>query len=104
MNWKDFLKPTRGKIIIFIIIFIFFFPIAGYTTSFMCAGSDPCPDQSGLCFGLLGGTPLYFLSFCVPILAVPFVFIIEYLVACLIVTLYHRIKNPQRPQSPSPQA
>lgn len=78
INWKEFLKPTIGKIILFIILFFISFVFSYFAQGF----------------------PLKFMEFYIPTgLQFKSLFnlisdiVFWYLVVCLIVFIYHKIRK-----------
>lgn len=98
MNWKDFFRPTKGKIILAIVIFLIM-PIY-LETNIQCPVCHPeiedCPPCPYLSFNvlvfnidsILEGFPANFLFFGINL-------VLSYAVSCLIIFLYkeHFFKN-----------
>jgi len=95
MDWKDFFKPTIGKIILLIVLFFLSTIIWDWITPVMSGGSS----DIGFPFSFLsfvqwyrgGGPPVSRTIFSLPLLIVDI--IIWYLVSCGIVALYKKYKK-----------
>ena len=82
MNWKEFFKPTIWKIIIFIILIIFSLILIyklGLNNLTVCLGTE-CPtiEESARSLTLL---------------SLPFILIVGYLISCLIIYVYNKIRK-----------
>jgi len=89
MNLKEFLRPDWKKIVLFLVILIFF-PISVYR------GSCALPPAS--CPGLLSLLNLFMMytPFYAGIVSYPFFIfgiIISYLISCLIFWIYHKLRK-----------
>lgn len=93
MNWK-FFKPTIWKIVIFVIIFIVFVPFIHYDTGIRCEQA-PCPagTTGSLLKYILYSHDFYIYSGGILYINLIIGLIISYLISCIIVTLYNKIKK-----------
>lgn len=88
MNWKEFLKPDLRKIVVFIILFISSSFIY-FNTDFYFLGFPMSFYVRTPCFGLT--CPGWIWGFSLQYLLVDLV--IWYLVSCLIVWIYDKVKK-----------
>ncbi|MDP2924811.1 MAG: hypothetical protein Q8N99_00405 [Nanoarchaeota archaeon] len=109
---KEFFRPTTGKIIIFIIIFLLL-PVP-YTAIILggpeeCGGAETCTLGYEMKWAaLLGGIFLIasffvggnqpFLSLSDYLWKVPYLIIISYLTSCLIIFIYQKNNGPPTPK------
>lgn len=121
MSFKQFIKPIKSKIILFIILFIIFpLPISTPTMGacpqperispdeiilvpMTCYGNDRweiMPFGGIMFFSILIGLGSHFIEHATilptlifEILTIPYIIIIPYIVSCLIIFLYRKIKN-----------
>jgi hypothetical protein len=95
MNWKEFLKPSTGKIIIFVLFFVLmmFLPICGYFGS--CAlPPSPCPSSLSIFQVLMMNNPWYWEIMMSCSLYLVFTLMIAfYLLSCLIICIYDKFKK-----------
>jgi len=108
MNFKEFFKPTKGKILLFIIIFLIIpapiFKVQIFGGPNECSGIRTCVtgyttlwfSLGGLIFlcNLSGGCPfLEDMTFVHEILRVLYLAITPYILSCLIIFLYKKLKT-----------
>ncbi len=95
MNWKNFIKPTKGKIIFSIIVtaIVYLFTFVARPLCKMCAELkyENWPDIISTCNCIVGQTFLQFLSEVLIVFVLPFV--ITYLIYSTISTLIHKNKE-----------
>ncbi len=124
MNWKEFLKPTLGKVAIYFIIFI----IPYFLTLFVCKTTyefnEECPSILSYFEDILPIYNMYFLYLPLLIFYIPvnyilciltgsqqicslgsgfvrigahiFVLILYYTISCLIIFIYNKIKKNKK--------
>lgn len=94
MNWKEFIKPDWKKIVIFVVLhvlIIFIIPLAFFTNGYVVSLGDIIPwplrvilNPALLSYGARGMGSL---------LLYPFLWLYWYLLSCLIVWIYDKVKK-----------
>ncbi|HLC61645.1 MAG TPA: hypothetical protein VJI52_01360 [Candidatus Nanoarchaeia archaeon] len=93
MDWKEFFRPTIGKLILFLIVLAIFVPFIRYDNGIRCF-TIPCPaDTTGSAamwlMSLKYAGHIYEINYSYLILG----FIISYFVSCLIVSIFKKINK-----------
>ena len=89
MDWKEFLRLTIGKVILFLIILILFVPFIRYDNGIRCFIA-PCPsDTTGSVAMWLMSGRIYEIYYSYLIIG----FIISYFVSCLIISIFNKINK-----------
>ena len=94
MDWKEFFKPTIGKIVLFLILLIVFVPFISFDNGMRCI-TAPCPSVTTgsllMWYGLKFGS-IYELHYLYLVIGL----IVSYLVSAIIVSLFNLVKNKIR--------
>jgi hypothetical protein len=103
MNWKEFLKPTLVKLVLFVILFSIFVPFLYYENAcenYLCLEGHTCDFSEGpvsITLLLIYGSITNCITiFGVAKISLPFAafgLVISYLVACGIIFLYHKVRK-----------
>ena len=93
MNWKEFLRPTIGKIILFLIISALFIPFIRYDNGIRCF-TTPCPaDSTGSVLmwlmSLRYAGHVYEINYSYLITGLA----ISYLISYLIIFVFNKLRN-----------
>jgi hypothetical protein len=95
MSWKEFLKPSMGKIILFVlfVVAMIFLPLCGYVGS--CAlPPSPCPSSLSILQVVMMNNPWYWGIMMSCSLYLIFALLISfYLLSCLIIRIYNKSKK-----------
>lgn len=99
MNWKNFIKPTKEKIILFILFLLVntFVPLTPFFMVLKACLNPPCPNTI-LTFGSYVAesflASLIFFPINLIILIINLVF--WYLISCLIIFAFNRFKDKKK--------
>ena len=87
---RELVMPSRGKIIIFLALFLLFVPVVNYDTGIRCI-TAPCPSSSpgSIFIYVLHGSQIYQFYYAAAIIGI----VATYLIACFAISLKKNVKN-----------